>query len=63
MVTKSKDTKVKAKAPRYPITQLLITSAWQKTYSTGSTGFFGRGTDPQTGKEYQIVGAVELKRN
>lgn len=53
----------KVKAERYPITQLMVTAAYAKTYSTGNKGFFGQGIDPATGKKFQIVGAVEIKPN
>lgn len=50
----------KPKTPRYPVSNLVIEGAWQKTFSTGKVGFFGRAYDPSTGKRYQIIGAVEL---
>jgi hypothetical protein len=56
-----KEAAVKKKAERYPISQLIVTSAFEKTYSTGSHGFFGQGIDPATGKKYTIIGAVENK--
>lgn len=58
---KDKKTVEKKKAQRMNITQLVITSAFEKTFSTGSNGFFGQGLDPASGKKYQIIGAVELK--
>ena len=52
---------VKAKAERMPIAQLTVVSAFKKTFSTGSTGFFGQVIDPNTGDKYQITGAVLIK--
>jgi hypothetical protein len=51
----------KPKAEKYPIANLLITSAYAKTYSTGSKGFHGQAIDPATGKKFTIIGAVENK--
>jgi len=58
MAGKGKDEK--KKAARLPITQLLVTAAYEKTFSTGKKGFFGKVVDPQTGKSYQVVAAVEI---
>lgn len=52
--------KDKPKAQRMPITQLVVTAAYEKTFSTGKTGFFGQVLDPATGHKYQIIGAVRL---
>ncbi|MDD5510821.1 MAG: hypothetical protein PHI12_08425 [Dehalococcoidales bacterium] len=63
MVTKSKVTEVKGdkpKAAKYDVTQLVITAAYAKTFSSGKGGFFGKAINPATGKKYQIVGAVEI---
>ena len=63
MVTKSNKTRGngdRPKAQKVDITQLVITSAYGKTFSSGKPGFFGKGMDPRTGKRYQIIGAVEL---
>ena len=51
----------KPKAQRVDITQLVVDSAFTKVFSTGSTGWFGRVTDPRTGTRYQVIGAVQLK--
>jgi hypothetical protein len=51
----------KPKATRLGITQLVVLSAFEKTFSTGSHGFFGQVQDPMTGKRYQVTAAVELK--
>jgi len=51
--------KVKVKAQRLDIGQLIVTDAWAKTYSTGKTGFFGKAVDA-SGARYQIIGAVKL---
>jgi hypothetical protein len=50
----------KPKAQRVGISQLVILNAYGKTFSSGKPGFFGKGMDPQTGKRYQIIGAVEI---
>lgn len=52
--------KPKAKAVRLDITQLIVDAAYGKTFSSGKGGFFGKATDPRTGKRYQIIGAVQL---
>ncbi len=57
--TATKD-KPKVKAQAVNITQLVITGAYAKTFSTGKGGFFGKALDPASGKRYQIIGAVEL---
>jgi len=62
MTTKTKSVvKDKPKAQRLEITQLVVDNAYARTFSTGSTGWFGRVTDPRTGTRYQIIGAVQLK--
>ncbi len=50
----------KPKAAKVDITQLVITAAYAKIFSSGKTGFFGKGLDPRTGDRYQIVGAVKI---
>jgi hypothetical protein len=60
MVTKSKKPEVKVKAARVPISQLVVLSAYEKTFSSGKRGFFGQVQDVATGKKYQVIGAVEL---
>jgi len=50
----------KAKAPKVNISQLVITAAYKKKFSTGSDGFFGKAIDPATGDKYQIIGAVKI---
>ena len=57
---KKEEGKLKTKAVAMPITQLVILNAYQKTFSTGKAGFFGKVLDPQSGKRYQIIGAVEI---
>jgi hypothetical protein len=52
--------KVKVKAPKLGINQLIVLSAYGRTFSTGKTGFFGQVQDPATGDRYQIIGAVKL---
>lgn len=48
------------KAQRVDIGQLVVVSAYARTYSTGKRGWFGKVLDPRTGQRYQIVGAVEI---
>lgn len=50
----------KPKAARCSVTQLVVTSAYEKTFSSGKTGFYGQAIDPSTGQKYQIVGAVRI---
>jgi len=50
----------KAKAARLGVTQLVVLSAYEKTFSTGKKGFFGQVLDPATGQKYQIIGAVAI---
>ena len=50
----------KPKAAKVDITQLVITAAYAKIFSSGKTGFFGKALDPRTGDKYQIVGAVKI---
>ena len=50
----------KPKAAKVDVTQLVITAAYAKTFSSGKRGFFGKAMDPRTGQKYQIIGAVEL---
>ena len=55
-----KKTENKPKAQRLPISQLVVTAAYDKTFSTGKKGFFGQAIDPSTGQKYQIIGAVAI---
>jgi len=50
----------KAKAQRLDIGQLVVVSAFAKTFSTGKRGFFGQVMDPHTGQRYQVIGAVAI---
>jgi hypothetical protein len=50
----------KTKCARYPVNQLIVISAFAKTFNSGKGGFFGQVQDPATGKKFQIIGAVEL---
>ena len=50
----------KAKAQKLDISQLIVTAAYGKTFSSGKQGFFGKAMDPRTGDRYQIIGAVKL---
>lgn len=58
MPQKEKENKVKAQ--KADINQLVIVSAYKKTFSSGKGGFFGKGINPATGQKYQIIGAVEI---
>lgn len=50
----------KTKAARANVSQLVVVDAWEKVFSSGKRGFFGKVLDPATGKRYQLIGAVEL---
>ncbi len=50
----------KAKAQKVSIGQLVVLSAYEKVFSSGKRGFFGKLLDPATGKRYQLIGAVEI---
>lgn len=50
----------KVKATKLAMTQLIVLSAYEKTFSSGKKGFFGKVQDVSTGKRYQLIGAVEL---
>jgi len=52
---------VKEKAKKADIApQLNVLSAYEKTFTSGKTGFFGQVQDPRTGDRYQIIGAVKI---
>ena len=57
---KVKGNGVKPKARRLEMSQLVVLSAYEKTFSTGKSGFFGKVQDITTGKRYQITAAVEI---
>ena len=50
----------KEKAQAVSISRLVVLSAYGKTFSSGKPGFFGKVMDPDTGKKYQVIGAVEI---
>ena len=50
----------KPKAQKLDIAQLVVLSAYAKTFSSGKSGFHGKVMDPHTGKRYQVIGAVEI---
>lgn len=52
--------KNKQKAKKVDVHQLVVLSAYAKTFSSGKQGFFGKAMDTATGQKYQIVGAVEI---
>lgn len=54
------EVKVKVKATKADVSQLVVTAAYQKVFNSGKRGFFGQAMDPRTGQRYQIVGAVEI---
>jgi hypothetical protein len=63
MVTKSKGKtgdKPKSPAVKMDISQLVVTAAYARKFSTGKMGFFGKAMNPANGKRYQIIGAVEI---
>lgn len=62
MVTKTQDKgkEDKPKAQPINITQLVVLSAYAKTFSTGKTGFFGKVLNPATGERFQITAAVKI---
>lgn len=52
---------IKKKAERMPITHLTAESLFKRTFKEGKKqGFFGKVVDPDSGKRYQIIGAVEI---
>lgn len=53
----------KPKAEKWPITQLIVLSAYRKQFTSGKEGFFGQVQDPATGDRFQIVGAVKISKN
>lgn len=50
----------KPKARKLDMNQLVVVSAYEKTFSSGKPGFFGKVIDPGSGKRYQITAAVEI---
>ena len=50
----------KAKAQKANVSQLVVLAAYEKTFSSGKGGFFGKVLDPATGQKYQIIGAVKI---
>lgn len=57
----AKKAAVKEKAKKADIApQLTVLSAYEKTFTSGKTGFFGQVQDPRTGDRYQIIGAVKI---
>lgn len=52
----------KAKATKANVQQLVALNIFNKTYKTGSQGFFGQMVDPATGDKYQIIGAVKIAK-
>lgn len=54
MAKTAKATENKVKARPVNIGQLMVTAAWEKVFSTGSTGFFGQAMD-SSGAKYTIT--------
>ena len=50
----------KVRAEKLDISQLVVLGAYEKTFSTGKRGFFGKVLNPATGQRYQVIGAVEI---
>ena len=50
----------KVKAQKLGLTQLVVVSAYGKTFASGKRGFFGKVLDPSSGQRYQVIGAVEI---
>jgi hypothetical protein len=59
-VKKQNKTNGGQKAPKLSLSQLVVLSAYGRTFSSGKPGFFGKVLDPSTGKRYQVIGAVEI---
>ncbi len=47
-------------ATKLDIAQLVVLTAYAKTFKSGKQGFFGKVMNPATGDRYQIVGAVKI---
>lgn len=50
----------KPKARKLDMSQLVVLSAYEKAFSSGKTGFFGKVQDMRTGQRYQVIGAVAI---
>ena len=50
----------KPKARKLDMTQLVVLNAYERTFSSGKKGFFGKVMDPRSGTRYQVTVAVEL---
>ena len=62
MVTKTAPKEKKEKAVRLNIGTLVVIGVYERTFSTGKKGFFGKVIDPQTGDRYQVIGAVKIEK-
>jgi len=51
--------KAKPKTTKVNLGQLVVLAAYEKTFSSGKKGFFGKVLDPATGQRYQVIGAVK----
>ncbi|XUX01220.1 MAG: hypothetical protein TUN42_04320 [Dehalogenimonas sp.] len=47
-------------AEKYAVNNLVVLSAYAKTFNSGKKGFFGQVIDPATGDKFQIIGAVKI---
>lgn len=50
----------KPKARKLEMSQLVVLAAYEKQFSTGKIGFFGKVQDVRTGQRYQVIGAVPI---
>jgi len=62
MAAKTALKETKEKAARLNIGTLVVIGAYERTFSTGKKGFFGKVMDPQTGDRYQVIGAVKIEK-
>jgi len=51
----------KVKAQKVDMSQLVVLTAYSKTFTSGKSGWFGKVLNPATGQRYQVVAAVEIK--
>ena len=61
MAAKSTENKPKQPAHKYDVAQLIVTAAYERQFSSGKRGFFGKAISPD-GRRFQIIGAVELSQ-
>jgi len=51
----------KVKAQKVDMSQLVVLTAYSKTFTSGKSGWFGKVLNPATGQRFQVVAAVEIK--